>query len=174
MIVVCQEDRRASRSAKIGPARVGLEIGELRDALLNLDESQARGQHVQPLDAAADVRDIAHDGLVGGEAVRAFELIAEELVERASRLVALLPLLSGIRQTVALVCGSRSMTSTRLRCSRARKCASASVMVVLPTPPLRLMMLVTYAIGRFLPQARLFYPPPDLVRQGANAGLSKS
>src|SRR5262249_29003649 len=54
---------------------------------------------------------------------------------------------SGIRLTVALVCGSRSMTSTRLSCSSARKCARARVMVVLPTPPLRLMMLVTIGMG---------------------------
>src|SRR4029077_11118810 len=92
VIVALQErpQRVAQREDRAVPVR--LEIGDLRDALLYLDELQARRQHVESVDPAAYVRNPAHDGILGGEDLRPLELIPEELVERAPGLVALLPL----------------------------------------------------------------------------------
>src|SRR3546814_16371259 len=49
--------------------------------------------------------------------------------------------------SVALVCGSRSITRTRLPIKAENVSASATVVVVLPTPPFRLMVEIPWVIG---------------------------
>src|SRR5262249_25245304 len=52
--------------------------------------------------------------------------------------------------TVALVCGSMSITRTFLRNSADKVSARATVVVVLPTPPFKLMVETTLHMGIFL------------------------
>src|SRR5690242_12611828 len=92
VVVIGQEVAERIAQSVNWPAREVLEVGELSDAILNLDEAEAGRQQIEARYTAPDVRDVAHNRVVGVEAPAPLDLIGEELEERPPGLVARLPL----------------------------------------------------------------------------------